>query len=791
MKYWLISFFILTTLSCSQILADPVDGIDYQAESAATPDRTTAGLVNPAGIGFANLMGIEYIHSFTDSTYKGDDAILLTSQSGFFAIEWLKHGDNIFRRKFTFGLGDALMPNLYGGFSYSWFAGSDKFYKGRKDWKFGLLYHPRPFASLGLVVDRINEPKFNGVKSKRLYQPGLAIRPLGDKLTISCDARWIESSKLSKLQGNFRLAIGPFKGISLVSDYQTEGQWRFGISFDFQQTRIGTQGRMLKKQDYSGGNFFIEQSATRFNAGAGPGKIGDISLNGDITEEPRQKLILGTNKKSFFDIVSVIRSGADDPRISGLLLKLDDVKLDFATAQELRGALSEYRNNGKKVTVFMIQGGNLSYYLASVCDQIFMDPTGLLELKGLSATMQFYKGTLDKLGIKAEIVRTGPHKTYGDTFTDTTMSDAAREQINWLLDDLYQQFVDGISKSRNITAERVNELIDAGPYTAQGAFKAGLIDGLKHYDELVDEDQDKMHFSHTDIIHFYSIDDYNPRWSDPKKLAIVYADGSIMQGKSGFSLLQGKTVGSSTLAVALKKIRNDNSIKGVIFRVNSPGGDVFASEEIYHQLELFKGKKPVIVSMGGVAASGGYYISCPGDEIMASPGTITGSIGVVMGKPDLSGLYSKIGINNETINRGLHADIRSTMRPSTPDEMALVEKMLREYYHDFINKVSTWRKLDPDSVDAIGEGRVWTGNQAKEIGLVDTFGGIWDAVQEVSHRANIKPDDKLEIEIYPAYGFSLSSAFSMPSLEAQISTLIDQSNEGNIYFRPLYDIKIR
>jgi protease-4 len=792
MRYaWFIVLLIFSIIAV-QVSADPIDGIDYQAESVAAADRTTAGLINPAGIGFSNLMGMEYIHSFTDSTYGGDDAFLLASKSGFFSLEWLKRDTGIFRRKFTAGLGDRVLPNFYFGLTYSWFGGSDKFYKGKKDWKIGLLYHPRPFVSIGFILDRINEPKFNDVKSRRLYQPGLAIRPFGEKLTISGDARWLEGKKLAKIQGNVRVSIGPFKGVSLVSAYRSEGQWRFGLSFDFQQTRIGAQGRFVRESHYGGGNFFIEQSAARFPEGIGnTPKTGDISLGGDFTEEPRQRPILGAGKKSFLELISALHNGATDPRITSLLIKFDNMNLDFASAQEIRNALSEYRSNGKKVTVFMTQGGNLAYYLASVSDAIYMDPTGLLELKGLAATAQFYKGTMDKLGIKAEVVRTGPHKTYGDTFTDSTLSPEAREQIDWLLDDLYSQFVEGISTGRRILPEKIKELIDHGPYTAQDAYKAGLIDGLKHYDELSGEGENGAFTPHTDLLRFYGVDDYNPRWSEPKKLAVVYADGTIMTGKSGTSLLEGKTVGSSTLAGAIKKIRNDHSIKGVVFRVNSPGGDVFAAEEIYRQLELIKGKKPLVVSMGGVAASGGYYISCPGDEIIASPGTITGSIGVVMGKPDLSGFYSKIGIHSETLKRGEHADIRSTSRPSTPEELALVEKMLWEYYDDFLNKVSTWRQIETDSVNAIGQGRVWTGRQAKDRGLVDTFGGIWDALDQVRQKAQIDPEDKLELEIFPTYGISLSSSLSMPSLETQISSLLNQANEDKLYFKPPFEIQIK
>jgi protease IV len=786
--YAVLIFFILNTPS---ILAQSVEGLDYPSESVATADRSTSGIFNPAGLAFWNAMGLYYAHSFTDSSYKGDDGAILSSHSTFFSVEWLNHGNNIFRRKYTIASGDRLFQDFYLGLSYSWFGGSNAYFDRKKDWKFGLLYHPRPFASLGFVVDRINEPKLGGIRQRRLYQPGLALRPFGDLFTISADGRLVEKQALSKLQGDFRLAAGPFHGVSVITQYRTEGQWRLTLAFDIQQTRIGGQGRLANKNKFDGGAYFIELGTMRYGSAlASTRKTGVMDLKDDIVEEPGQKQLFGQPRRSFFSVISDLRNGAADPRIKDLLIKIDGIHLDFASAQELRSAIFEYRAHGKKVTAYMDEAGNLEYYLASSADEICMDPTGLLELKGLSATTRFYKGTMDKLGVKAEIIRTGPHKTYGDPFVDTTLTESAREQINWLLDDLYSQFVDGISTGRRLLPEKVKTLIDNGPYTAQDAYKAGLIDGLKHYDEIIGDDK-KLSSQTVDLSNFNSVSDYNPRWSEPKKIAIVYADGSIMRGKSGSSFLDGKVIGSETLAGALKKIRNDNSIKGVVFRVNSPGGDVFASEEIYRELELIKGQKPVVVSMGGVAASGGYYIACPGDEILASPGTITGSIGVVMGKADLSGFYQKIGVNNETLTRGTHADIRSSTRPATDDERALIEKMLWEYYSDFVNKVTTWRPLDYDSVDAIGQGRVWTGRQARERGLVDNCGGIWEALEQTRQKAKIDPDDDLDLEIFPVYGFSLMPAIGMPMLETQLSSLLEAPEREGYFYKSPIEIKIK
>ncbi len=785
--------FILLSLAvflCQISKADPVSGVDYQSQSVATVDRPLSGIINPAALGFWQSMGMQYAHSFTDSTYKGDDGFMLASKGAFFSVEWLNHDTDIFRRKFTLAIGDRVLPNFYFGASYSWFNGANVYYRDRKNWKLGLLYHPKRYASLGLVVDRINEPRFASIKQKRLYQPGVAFRPFGAKWTFSADAVIIEGKSLKHSNGIFRIAVGPFRGVSFTTDYRTQGQWRFGMTFDIEQTRIGGQGRMFNDSKYRGGTYFIEVGAEEFRTGySGTKKTASMTLNRDIVEEPRGRTLFRPGKRSLLSIVSDLRQGANDPRVGSLLIKIEDINLDFASAQELRNALAEFHSNGKKIITFMDQAGNLGYYLASVSDEIYMNPTGLLELKGLAATTRFYKGTMDKLGVRAEILRTGPHKTFGDAFVDTSLTPEAREQIDWLLDDLYAQFVDTIASGRGLSPEHIRDLINGGPYTAEGACRVGLVDSLKHYDELTEDHG--PYAAKVDLASLYVNPDYDPRWSEPKRIAVVYADGSIMPGKSGSSLLEGRVVGSKTLASTLKSIKNDPEIKSVVFRVNSPGGDVFASEEIYHRLEQLKKKKPVIISMGGEAASGGYYISCPGDEIMASPGSITGSIGVVLGKVDLSGFYHKIGIRNETIKRGLHADIRSDTRPSTPEEMALADSMLWELYDDFVNKVSTWRGLDKDSVDAIGEGRVWTGRQAKELGLIDDYGGILDAIELARDRANIKPDDRIEVATYPVYGVSFLPALNAPSLEAQIISLLGRYDEPEYYYKPAYDIKIK
>jgi protease-4 len=293
-----------------------------------------------------------------------------------------------------------------------------------------------------------------------------------------------------------------------------------------------------------------------------------------------------------------------------------------------------------------------------------------------------------------------------------------------------------------------------------------------------------------DLTEFYKTRDYNSRWSDPSKVAVVYADGSIVAGSSGSDLIQGKTLGGKTLARSLSKVRKDREIKAVVLRVNSPGGDIFGSDRIYRELELLKGRKPLVVSMGGVAASGGYYISCPGDEVLASPGTITGSIGVIVGKADLSGFYDKIGLHKETLKRGKRADITSTSRPATDDEIEHVEKQLWQFYTDFVSRVSTWRRIDYDSVDAVAQGRVWTGRQALQRGLVDSYGGLWEAIEKARQKAEIDSEDELILESYPRRGLFSMDWPSFPAIRAPLESIVDADPGGIWQMRMPFDLKI-
>src|SRR5262249_29562668 len=373
----------------------------------------------------------------------------------------------------------------------------------------------------------------------------------------------------------------------------------------------------------------------------------------------------------------------------------------------------------------------------------------------LAADVMFFRGSLDKLGVYPDIYQIGKYKSAGDTFTQKQMTDAHREVTNALLDDFFNRYVEGISKSRKKSPDEVKTLIDNAPYTATQAKDAGLIDAVLYRDEMEKELKKRLNYKDTDELHLVKAGDYRQISQESlglnkgEKIAVVYATGDIVSGKSEFGGSGQETIGSDSLVKTLNQVRDNNSIKAVVLRVDSPGGSSLASDIICRAVESLKAKKPVIVSMSDVAASGGYYISMGANKVVAEPSTITGSIGIVGGKPVIKGFYDWIGVSNEYVLRGKNAGMFRESEKFSDTERAKVEEFLKTSYDDFIGKVAKGRNKEKSYIDSIGQGRVWTGGQGKDKGLVDEFGGLDRAIEIAKEQAKIPADKSIERVILP------------------------------------------
>jgi protease IV len=376
---------------------------------------------------------------------------------------------------------------------------------------------------------------------------------------------------------------------------------------------------------------------------------------------------------------------------------------------------------------------------------VFVVPSAILDITGLATEVTFYRGTLDKLGVQAQFEGVGKYKNAPNQFTEEGLTEPHREQMEDLLDSVFGQYLDAIAKSRGKTHDEARAALDGGPYDGTSALAAGLVDELLYEDELEDRLDDAEEVTPSRYVKASRGFHFDGR----PKLAVVYVVGEILPGESQDSPFGGSFAGSDTVSEALRDAREDDDIKGVILRVDSPGGSGTASDVIWREVELTRKKKPVVTSMGDVAASGGYYVAMGTDAIVAQPSTITGSIGVFGGKFSLGGLYDKLGLHKEVLKRGRHSDLFDENRPWSDEERAHVHRMMAAFYTTFVTKAAEGRKKSYEEIDAVAQGRVWTGEGALEGGLVDRLGGFDVALAVAKEKAKIPASQEVQLVVLP------------------------------------------
>ncbi len=482
------------------------------------------------------------------------------------------------------------------------------------------------------------------------------------------------------------------------------------------------------------------------------------SLPDYVAEEPLAKAFGISQPQSFTGLLTQLRKAKVDNRIGAILLDIDFPGIGWGRSTELREAIKEFKTSGKPVYAYMEIGTNREYFIATAADKIFLPPSGDIYVNGLAANAMFYKGSLDKLGIEADVIQIGPkYKNAPDQYTKKEMGEGQREVINAVLDEYFGHMTTEIAEARKKSVEDVKALIDNAPYNARQAKEVGLIDGAIYRDEVEKDLKAKLGYKETDKLRTVSSGAYRDVPSDSlglnngEKVAVIYASGAINVGRSGSGPLSGEVAGSDTIVSAVNDAAEDTSVKAIVLRVDSPGGSALASDLMWHAIENAKTKKPVVVSMGDVAASGGYYIACNANKIIAEPTTITGSIGVFMGKPVVRGLYDWLGVSNEYVMRGKQSGIFRETEKWTPEERAKMEAQTNTIYFDnFLPKVATGRNKSVEEANSLGQGRVWTGTQAKANGLIDEFGGLEKAIAVAKELANLPADKDVRRVVFPA-----------------------------------------
>ena len=737
--------------------APPKARTHLPSNSIATSDDALATFFNPSGLAAGRGLNLYYLRTY-QSDWAGDDAFFLALPGAGFGMEFVTADADTDFTRYTFSGGRHLGNSLYWGTSYSWMNSDDKGYDGFRSLSIGLMYRRRYF-SIGAMARDLNRPKLFGEKLGRTYDLGLALRPGTWRTTLSIDMQ--KTQGVEDLEFRYALEVRPIRELMLRGTLNSDLSFdvRFGIN-------IGNWG-------FGTGNAFDKNREAQ--TGVGYFRFSNIPKTKPI---PRRRMFLDLSMRFLKEVLPIAKWDED---VAGVLIRINGGSYGMAQLQEMSDAILDFRESGRVVLCYLSSCSTGDYIVAATCDGILIHPSAEVRLIGLRTERSFYKGALDMLGVRADIEHIGKYKSASEAFTSQEMSEAHREIQNIILDDLYEQLVDAIAEGRGWTHEDVKKRINAGPYTARQALATELVDRAVYEDELPDVVIELTN-DRTDLV---TLRDYAGRgldtqdWQVPHpKVAIIEAKGLMLTGDSFVDPFLGTQVmGADTITRVIRDVKDNSDIKAVVLRIDSGGGLVTAADRIWRELVRLTQVKPLVVSMGDVAASGGYYIAAPADTIVAEPGTITGSIGVISGKYSFKGLYEKLGVHKEILKRGEHADFYTDYGDYPPSEQAILQKQVQEIYDDFIKKVALGRtELTIEDVDKLGQGRIWSGRQAQENGLVDQLGGLSLALAIARERAGLG-EKSFEIVQFPKKTW-LSQIFG--TLQLPFTTELDNSDMKNV-----------
>ncbi|NLI97477.1 signal peptide peptidase SppA [bacterium] len=764
----------------------------FTGESVSFAERADAIWSNPAGRAM-HYMGSELraLGLYQDGNL--DFGVDLSA--GIFGLGY-RSGDST--GTFTAGLGLPLGKRLRLGAAY--FLGEQRF------WRFGLQANPFNWMALGGTLE---------TGDTLGATVGLGFRPFTDRVTVFSDLSY--KAGLRDLKAG--IGVEPVSGVLLYASYTqpfdatVDPRWGGGVELSFGNVKLRGFGLSYAQNQLGAGidlSFsFPKYPGIKFTK-PGP-EIVEWTPQGR-SEEPQAKgfslaeIDFSMKKtKTFYDLLCEIRELGDRKNIKGLLLDFREANISLYQMEEVRKELKGLKEKGLKIIAFSEGYSIGSYYLASIADKIILVPTGEIGLTGLYSTKLTIKGTLNKLGIEPEFYRVGEYKAAYELFENSEASKEDREQTKAYLASIYDEVLGAIERDRGIARADFESYMNERIFiTADTAYALGLVDTCCYALEL--DSLLKLEFgSRVERSKFSKLSDEPkevPRaWVDEDKgeqtiglseIALVIAEGDIVTGKSSTNpvpipLLGGKQMGSTTIAELLQKIKDDKKAKAVVFRINSGGGSALASEIINRALTELASVKPVIVSMGGVAGSGGYYIAAPGAKIFADATTVTGSIGILGGKFVSKGLYDKLGINMEAVKLYPHSDMFSDLRPFDEKESELMQKLMDQGYSEFVSRVAEGRKMTFEQVDSVARGRIWSGTDGVIVGLVDKVGGLMDALAEARKMAKLPENCKVAVYPKPKPMFDLEKA--MDGALIDLGDLPSWLDENILYLMP-YRIEV-
>jgi len=715
------------------VAAPPLDlGI---IPSVALVDDAAALPINPAGIG--SMPGGS---AFLSRQGWGTGQTRLLLGAGSLGLGYMNDSTGaVPLNDYSFGLGFGLIDPVRMGITYHIPA------EGRP-WAYdlGLMARPFNFLSLGLATrNALGSPSSTG----REYQFGAGFRPFGPNVTLSADLPYYDGVPFS--WGNLRPFFGitgqVMDGVQLMAMGDTAGSFRVGLALNTPSLRLGGMS--------DGNQYAINLRTSSLRSSSALGFKGTSWATLDLSEAiaaTRTSSLLGpaTPIPADYAVLKSVEHAAKDPQVAALIVKVGPTGVGWGLLEEIRASLVSFKKSGKPLWVYLEDTGFEEYYVASAADRIFLNPMGTIQLNGISHQMTYFKGLMDLLGVQPHFIAMGRYKTAMEPFERSEPSPAQREQNQALIDDQYNRVVAAIAASRRLPVDKVNGLVRQALFEAPAAQSAGLVDELASRDE-VSKRLEQATGHGLSGMNALSLNYQQVAWAPPR-VAVITLQGAIAEGHGGNDFLEGPSQGAETLVEAIRATKEDSSIKAVVFRVDSPGGSAMASEIMRRELALLAERKPVVVSFGDVAASGGYWVAqVPKTILYADPGTITGSIGVIVGKFSIDGLLAKWGITHATLKDGEHADMDSQLRAYTPEEEARLRQSGEFYYGKFVNLVAAHRGLSEGRVRELGSGHVYTGAMALGFGLVDRIGGLSEAIAEAKARGGVASQE-VETAFYPA-----------------------------------------
>ena len=758
-----LSLLIPTTAS-AQFGTTPTDGLRLPETSITTREDATALELNPAGLAFIQRWDASVVYTTAhDDALAGTGVFVggrLFGQLGLGgAVQWVENpalgGDF---KKFTLGLGSHIGERLSFGLSYSFFdhdtsTAVDTF----SSFDAGIQLRLTNWMGFGASFRDFNTPRLGGVALEPRYVAGVAFRTNDGRYGVEVEAIRQSTEDLWFLRA--RGSLEPLRGLQVFVESQTEDLSGFaiqslqaGLAFSFGPSVVSSAAAV----DFSGGTEFAGTS-TGLRVSGRPhrslyepsGMLAGLTLSGSLPERGGSSFLLG-RQRSFLDLLNYFDGLRRDEHISGLVLTLENPSYGLAQHWEIRQALMRLREAGKEVVIFMRSADFGDLYLASVADRVYVAPGITFFPRGMSTTMTYLGGLFENIGIEAEFVRIAEYKSAPEQFMEREPSEYALEAVNAFYDDSFGHMVSAIATGRDLPEADVRAMIDNSPLSPVAAVEQGFADGVCFRDELDDRMAEDYGVRRV-VAERYNLDwQRSYDWTPAPAIAVIYVDGSIMEGTSGSMPLVGDVAGHRSVITSLNKAVATPTIRGIILRVDSPGGSAWASEQMWRAIQQANESVPVVISMGDIAASGGYYVAAGGTEILATDLTVTGSIGIFSGHFSAEGLLDTIGVNRFPIRRGVSSNLFGIDGPWSEAERNAAERDIQLMYDTFLLRVADNRGLTPDEIDPIARGRVWSGTRAEGNGLVDQLGGLLDAADRIRDLSDLDPDQEVRFIAMPA-----------------------------------------